>query len=567
VAMVVGGLLISAPTPAGAQALSDQTFSGYSSGTAVSVNALQLGTTQVANVQQATASAVVNSKGLNPPPSTNEMGQTVLPTNEGAKNSYARGAGLEVGALTNVPDPNNQNQLILSGLAQADAPPPTGPVVKTIGPVNLDPIVRASVLTGTAQATYDPNFCAVGVPFSFGRGEAAGAQVLTTAGPPPTGLVDTTQAGKNVSQSRSFTYLVSNGDGTFGMATETHMTVAPITIGAVAGLPAPVTLEVLGEFVLRTVATGKQNGASVTFAPAGSPSPTDPIVRLNGTTVLTTQQLLGGGGLSIPVAPLLTLQIGVPPHPIGATSGPAPAATDGTSASGAVDLVRLTVLSVPGLTGGDIRVAHAEGAAVAPAGGIKCNIPVSKTADPDPVTVGNDVTIHINIPSDVAQYSSLFGCDLVGIKVIDTEAVASGNPSFTIVSADNGATVSGNTVTFGNAGNYHPGDPARVLNVVLHIPSNSGAGVLKDTAQVSAVLGNCTGGAAGQDLVGAANLQNNAITGTGVLIGPNVSRGNLAATGGNTWPLVAGGGFLLAALGLVRLRRRATDGTTEPTTT
>jgi LPXTG-motif cell wall-anchored protein len=91
--------------------------------------------------------------------------------------------------------------------------------------------------------------------------------------------------------------------------------------------------------------------------------------------------------------------------------------------------------------------------------------------------------------------------------------------------------------------------------------------VLKDTAQVSAVLGNCTGGAAGQDLVGAANLQNNAITGTGVLIGPNVSRGNLAATGGNTWPLVAGGGFLLAALGLVRLRRRATDGTTEPTTT
>jgi LPXTG-motif cell wall-anchored protein len=37
-----------------------------------------------------------------------------------------------------------------------------------------------------------------------------------------------------------------------------------------------------------------------------------------------------------------------------------------------------------------------------------------------------------------------------------------------------------------------------------------------------------------------------------------VTRGSLAATGGNSWPLVAGGGFLLAALGLVRLRRRAT---------
>ena len=564
--MLAGGLLIASQGPVAAQVLSDQAFSGYSSGTAVSVNALQLGTTQVANVQQATASAVVNSKGLNPPPSVNEMGQTVLPPAEAAKNAYGRGAGAEVGLLTNVPDPNNQNQLILSGLAQADAPPPTGPVVKTVGPVVLDPVVRAALLTGVAQATYDPNFCPIGVPFSYGRGEAAGAQVLTSPGPPASGLVDTSQAGKDVSQSRSFTYLVPNGDGTFGMASETHMTVAPITIGAVGGLPAPVTLELVGEFVLRTVATGKPGGASVTFAPAGSPSPTDPLVKLNGTTVLTTQQLLGGGGLNVPVAPLLTLQIGVPPRPIGATTGAAVAATDGTSASGAVDLVRLSVLSVPGLTGGDIRVAHAEGAVSAPAGGIKCTVPVSKTADPDPVTVGNDVTIHINIPADVNQFSTLFGCDLIGIKVTDTEAVASGNPSFTLVSADNGGTISGNTVTFGNAGNYHPGDPPRVLNVVLHIPAGSGAGVLKDTAQVSAVLGNCTGGAAGQDLVGSANLQNSAITGTGVLTGPTVSRGNLAATGGNSWPLVAGAGFLLVALGLVRLRRRATDAPESATT-
>jgi hypothetical protein len=545
-----------------AQGLSDQPFGAYGSGTAVSINALQLATTQVANVQQATASAVVNSKGLNPPPSVNEMGQTVLPSGEGAKNSYARGAGAEVGALTNVPDPNNQNQLILSGLAQQDAPPVVagGATVKTVGPVNLDPILKASVLTGTAQAIYDPNFCPVGVPFSYGRGEAAGAQVLTNG----TGgaLVDTTGNTQNVSQSRSYTYLIANGDGTFGMVSETHIIVAPVTLASVGGLVAPATLSVVGEFVLRVTATGKPGGASVTFAPAGTNSPTDPVVTLNGTTVLTTQQLLGGGGLNLTqLQPLATLQVGTPPHPIGATTGAAPVAADGTSASGAVDLVHIGILTVPNLTGGDIRLAHAEGSVSVPAGGLKCTIPVSKTADPDPVSAGNNVTLHINIPADVNQFSTLFGCDLVGIKVVDTEAVLNGSPRFSIVSADNGATISGNTVTFGSAGNYHPGDPPRVLSIVLAIPGNSGAGTLQDTAQVSAVLGNCTGGIAGQQLVGAANLNNSAVTGTGTLQGPTVTGGNLAATGGNSWPLVAGGGFLLAALGLVRLRRRATDTT------
>ena len=561
--MVVGGLLATSPLPASAQ-LSAQTFGGWSTGTSVSANVLQVGSTQAINVQQATASAVVNSQGLQPPPSVNEMGQTILPSNRVGvgKNSYARGAGLEVGALTPFPDPNNANQIIAAGLAQADAPPPSGPVVRTIGPIELDPIARASLLTGTAQATYDPNFCAVGVPFSFGRGEAAGAQVLTTvtdAG--VSALVSSTQQGRNVSQSRSFTYLIANGDGTFGMASETHITVAPVTIGQVAGVDAPVTIELLGEFVLRTVATGKPGGATITFAPAGSPSPTDPILRINGVDTLTTQQLFGGAGLNVPVGPLLTLQVGVPPRPIGSATGVAVGNAEGTNVSGAVDLARITLLGIPGvLTGADIRLAHAESSATAPAGGIRCNIPVSKTADPDPALAGSDVTIRINIPSDVNQFSSLFGCDLVGIRVVDTHAIASGNPSFTIVSADNGGVVNGNVVTFGNAGNYHPGDPPRVLNVVLRIPANSGAGVLKDTAEVSAVLGNCTGGAAGQDLVGRANLQNASITGTGVLVGPNVSRGNLAATGGNAWPLLAGGGFMLAALGLVRLRRRASEG-------
>jgi LPXTG-motif cell wall-anchored protein len=102
------------------------------------------------------------------------------------------------------------------------------------------------------------------------------------------------------------------------------------------------------------------------------------------------------------------------------------------------------------------------------------------------------------------------------------------------------------------------------LTITARIPSNSGAGVLRDTVNVTASLGNCQGGANGEDIIqgnaqipGIARLDGSAITGAVTLVAPNVSRGNLAATGGNSWPLVAGGGFLLAALGLVRLRRRA----------
>ena len=48
---------------------------------------------------------------------------------------------------------------------------------------------------------------------------------------------------------RSFTYLVNNGDGTFGVASETRMTFAPVTLLQTdANAPAPIVVEVLGEW-------------------------------------------------------------------------------------------------------------------------------------------------------------------------------------------------------------------------------------------------------------------------------------------------------------------------------
>ena len=71
---------------------------------------------------------------------------------------------------------------------------------------------------------------------------------------------------RNEADSRSFTYLASNGDGTYGLATETHMTFAPISLLQTdPAAPPPVVIEILGEWVFRAVATGKPGGSSITL--------------------------------------------------------------------------------------------------------------------------------------------------------------------------------------------------------------------------------------------------------------------------------------------------------------
>jgi hypothetical protein len=554
-------MLGTAHVPAVADPLGGQNFSGYSTGTQVSTNALQVGATQVANVQEAFAGASANSQGLDAA-ITNEMGQAVQPAQPG-KNSYGRGTGLEVGLLTNFPDADSLNQLLLSGLAQAAAPPSEGPVTKQIA-VDLPPVVYAGLLAGTAQATYDPNFCAVGKPLGYGKGEAANVQVLPTGAGGPGGLVNTGQnPADNTAKTRSFEYLTPNGDGTFALVSETHQTLVPIGIGSpVLGI-SPLSIEVDGDFIMRVTASGKpgrpavgplNSGASVEFS--------DPLVTVKAAGVpvigpITLSALLGAGiNLNVPL--VADISVGGPPRSIGSDGAPTPAviAGDGTSVDAAYDLLQLAVLTIPGLNGLDLRVGHMEGKVNVPAGGIKCDIPISKTASANPVVAGNDVTISINIPRDVNQFNDLFGCDLVNIRATSTENVLDGNVKYEIVSADHGGVITDNVITWDNVGNYHPGDPPIVLSFVLRIPASSGVGTLEDVANVSASLGNCTGGVAGQDLIGNATLDGGAINGSFTLTGPEVSHGNLAATGEDTKYLVVGGLMLGAAVIALGARRR-----------
>jgi hypothetical protein len=562
---------------AGAAPLSGQAFAAYGSGDAIVTKALAVGSTQIANAEVAASGGAVNSGGLNTP-LVNELGTNI----SGAvpdKNAVGRGTGAEVGLVTADPQTTTLNQLLLSGLAIATAPPNNpAPVTKDITlPVN--PVLFASALRGQAQALYDPTFCPVGRPLTYGLGYAANAQ-LVNAGPgvnnqsgfdaPVVGTsISAFGTPRGVTQSRTVTYLQANGDGTFGVVSETRQTVAPISLLSNQLTNSAITLEIAGEFGLRVVATGKSTGSSVSYTG-------NPVITLTSTVAgipanilgpITLQDLLGQNGLTVNTGGLLNVSAGAPPRGLnGALGSAAVVAPDGTAASGAVDAVLLQVLNVPGLTGVDLRVGHMEGAVTVPAGGLTCDIPVSKTASVDPVTVGQDFTYTIRIPSDPALFNTLFNCDLIGVSAIDTVTTKTGNPTIQLVSADHGGTISGNKVTWANLGDYKLGQDPITLTITARIPSSSPAGVLQDTVNVTAALGNCRGGATGEDIVqGGARLNGSAITGNVTLVAPTVSRGGLAATGGNSWPLVAGGGFLLAALGLVRLRRRATQTPVTPT--
>jgi hypothetical protein len=93
---------------------------------------------------------------------------------------------------------------------------------------------------------------------------------------------------------------------------------------------------------------------------------------------------------------------------------------------------------------------------------------------------------------------------------------------------------------------------------MVSIPANSPNGVLADTANVTAGLGNCTGGATGEaTAIGAVDQA--IIGGSITLIAPSVtaSGNGLATTGsGPTLPWIAAG-LLILAEGTRRLLRRA----------
>jgi len=534
--------------------------------------------------------------------------------------SYGKGAALELGLGNDIPD-ENADQLALSGraeaaalpLKQSPAAPGTGANANSTGLVQsedvvipADPLAYVNALPNQAGATWNDRTCILGQPLSYGRGRAATVQAVDAAADPnspdlDSPLVNVSQdffgtPGRGAADSRSFTYLVNNGDGTFGVASETRMTFAPIgLLQTDAAAPAPIIIEVLGEWTFRAVATGKPGGASVSYSvnyPSDDPDPAiiKGYIGVSDLTAVPTfeikrSQLFTDTGINVPAAPLADLTIGEDARPIDTDpsdgivpdailTAPPTTSADGTLASGAADVVRLDAL-VPG--GGvevaGLRVGHMESKAQVPAGGFKCTIPVSKTG-PASASAGDTITWTIKVPSDPDALLGL-ACDLVNITVKDTISTLEGNASGNIISiSGQGKSAGGNgkTATLSGLGPYKVGDPPIEVTVTAKL---TGSGKLENTADVTANLANCGSGALAGQITGFADLAK--VTGTADVLGTATVEGTgkaggttvavLAArlpTTGGTNPLFTGLGIaaLLSAAGVYVLRRKVGTSTT-----
>lgn len=586
--MAVGAIPSS---PAAAQVpFSTADFSGYATGTAVHVDALQLGETGpvVANVDEAFSSATVASLGTdtieafgpNAAPGTivNEVDnvlQPALPNTEldpelKGDRSYARGSGIEVGVLNELPI--DENSLILDSKVQGSAPPSTQLLEAQVGPVAADPLAYASLLRGQAVARWNADGCILGEPISSGLGYAADAQLVNTGAQnedgtfaAPLAAADAPDPERAVSSTVSQTRLVAQtaADNSrlgpaFGLMTEARATIAPTTF--FKGTPNEFTVEVLGEWALKAVATGVGGAAGnwVFYGPADT-SPETPVVRViqgDAITQLTTQDLLGDTGLVINVPGVAEIAVGEDPRAIGGDADSEPElAADGTSAAAAVDVVRITLLEqrddagAVTFSGADFRLGHMEARAKVPSGGIECSLPVTKTVDNEFVSPGDEFNYTITVINPFAD------CELTSVRVEDVITVERGILYEIISSTPPADSQTANSLTWNDIGPI-AAKGSKELLVGIRVLEGSGAGRFTNTATATGVCLQAT--ARGDAQV------NVDLTGNAVVVAPDVGQ-TLAATGMPPIGLAAGAAAVAAILSRRALRRSAVRRASVPT--
>ena len=577
--------------PVGAQVPAAQAdYKGYSTGTVVHADALTVGQTRVLDTEVAYSGASVASKGtggVTQGPGAaagtinNEMEQVVQPAlpnttldaNLQGNRSFGRGSGLELGVGTTIAQDVNANQILLAQRALASAPPTTGLINREVGPVKIEPAAFASLLRGQAQARWNgDSTCVVGEETSLGLGYAADAQLLNLGAPSPgndpfTGpavATDTTNPTRTVSQSKSVTKLVPQTDAAgnkigdnFALMTETRMTIAPITL--LANTATPLTIELLGEWVLRSVATGIPGQAYVTYGP-GTVTPQTPVLSIiqGGlvNNILSLQDLLGAQGLPIEIPGVASIVIGEDPRAIGGDSTSQPTqGGDGTVASAAVDAVRIQLLpaaALAGIDGLDVRIGHMESRAQVPAGGVKCNVPVSKTADKQTVNAGESFTYNITVTNPFAD------CDLTSVRVVDNISGGTGVRYSVTGTNPTASSVSNTQVVWNDIGPIAP-KQSKTVSITIAVAANSAAGQFTDNATATGVCatGSAQGGARiSVPISGETTVTVPSVTGGREL--PSTGIEQLPRTGSNGPALaLAGLGLLGAALVLRRLRSSA----------
>jgi hypothetical protein len=457
----------SAPLPA---------FSGYSTGSNIHAEVLRVSDVQeIADVDVASSAAAVNSAGFPAGGIHNEVNFAVVPTpgapdpavDSAGKESYGRGSGLEVGVGTGLPN-DDLNQVVPGGIAEAgaqpaersDSDPVAGPTdsgdvqTELVEITQGDPLLYAQLLEGQARARFDETQCLTTGNLSEGRGQTAKAQLVDTSSDPATGDLDAPLVNassdffgsqRGVNETKSFTYLVDNLDGTWGLASETHMTFAPVgLLQTDPTAPAPVYVEILGEWIFRAVATGKAGGADVSYEVAGLSDDPDPtVIRVylgapnNATTptiAIHRSQLFGDQGIDIAIPDgvlgpkLISLTLG---EDIRAISAPNvlpdplsdPTETgNGTLASGAADVVRISAVNADaGVPNGpevaNVRIGHLEAKAEVPAGGIVCPDPPATTTTTAGATTTTTAGATTTTSTTAATTTTTIPTSVAGVQI------------------------------------------------------------------------------------------------------------------------------------------------------
>lgn len=554
-------------------------FSGYATGSAIHVDALQLGQTGpvIANVDEAFSSATVASQGTdsitfgpNAAPGTivNEVDNVLQPNLANTEldpelkgdRSYARGSGIEVGLGNSLPI--EDNSLILESKVQGSAPPSTQLLQAQVGPVAASPVAYASLLRGQSVSRWNDDSCVLGEDISNGLGYAADAQLVNTGAAnedgtfsAPVVAADAPNPERAASSTVSRTRLVpqtaadnSRLGPAWGLMTEARTTIAPTTL--FKGTPNEVTIEVLGEWVLKAVATGVGGSAGnwVHYGPAGT-SPESAVIRIiqgDAITQLTTQDIFGDTGLVIPIPGVAEIAVGEDPRAIGGDADSAPTlAANGTSAAAAVDLVRITLLEQRDdagnvtMSAADFRLGHMEARATVPSGGIECSLPVNKTVDREFVAPGDNFTYTIKVINPFAD------CELTAVKVTDVIDVESGILYEITSSTPPASSQTATSLTWNDIGPI-AAKGSKELTVGIRILDGSGAGRFTNTATATGVCVQTT--ARGDAQV------NVDVNGRAVVVAPDVAAA-LAATGMSPIGLAGGAVLGLAVLGRRAIRR------------
>jgi Domain of unknown function DUF11 len=502
VAVIALAIMVAA-VPASAVPFNEASFSGYATGNVLYAHALDTGDLKVVNATEGHTGAQVNSDGIKA--ITNEMGRQVFAA-AAAKRTAGRGSGVEVGIAKG---PTEDNDIVLANLSRAAAPPDAKDSADLLGPIQGAPLLYASALASSAEANWsNSDTCVIGKDLSNGMGQAADLQLIDTGtADPKTGKLGApllaTDAGpdpkdpdRSVAWSKSRTYLTPQTGpnaipGRWGLTSEVAMTIAPITIGDT------LTIEFLGEWVLKATAGGVPGSSSIHYGP-GNVSPQTKVLSVLQDGVeqgsLTLQDLLGNTGADIPIPGVADIRIGEAPRAIGGDFGSAPTA-NATTASGAVDVAKVTLAD--GQIA-DVRLGHMETKAVVPEGGIDCGIPVTKSASPPGVTVNQSFVVTIKIDNP-------FGCDLTHVKVVDS-ITTDGDAKFQVLDTNpnadtvpSGSNLDSGTIIWNDIGSIAKGSSK---SVTATIRAQGGGGIIKDIASVSSVLRNCSGAGEGNELVG-----------------------------------------------------------------